>query len=113
MKIKRIEIEQVIKKCFNEKENLPHNLKYEINGLTRTFINKSKQICKTRKNQEFHKILFGLKNKTNMKIVKYEKGNGICLMYKDDYLNKLNAIVEDKTKFKLIEKDKKKIPDTP
>ena len=29
-----------------------------------------------------------------MKIVKYDKGNGICLMYKDDYLNKLNAIVE-------------------
>ena len=43
-----------------------------------------------------------------MKIVKYDKGNGICLMYKDDYLNKLNAIVEDKTKFKLIEKDKRK-----
>ena len=94
MKIKKIEIEQVIKKCFNEKESLPHNLKYEITGLTRTFINKSKQICKTRKNQKFHKTLFNLKNKTNMKIVKYDKGNGICLMYKDDYLNKLNAIVE-------------------
>ena len=29
-------------------------------------------------------------------------------MSKDDYLNKLNTIVEDKTKFKLVEKDNRK-----
>ena len=37
------------------------HLKYEVNGLTRTFLNKSKQICQTRKNQEFHKTIFNLK----------------------------------------------------
>ena len=34
-------------------------------------------------------------------------------MSKDDYLNKLNTIVEDKTKFKLVEKDNRKKLQTP
>ena len=35
------------------------------------------------------------------------KGNGICIIPSQNYLNKLNVIVEDTTKFKLVEKDKK------
>ena len=42
------------------------------------------------------------------KIVKYDKGNGICIMSSHDYLDKLNVIVDDTTKFKLVEKDNRK-----
>ena len=42
------------------------------------------------------------------KIVKYDKGNGICIMSSQDYLDKLNVIVDDTTKFKLVEKDNRK-----
>ena len=42
------------------------------------------------------------------KIVKYDKGNGICIMSSHDYLDKLNVIVDDTTKFKLLEKDHRK-----
>ena len=48
---------------------------------------------------------------TNNSIKQYDKGNRICIMSKAIYLNKLNAIVEDKTK--LVEKDKRKNLQTP
>ena len=76
----------MVKRCFDEKENLPYNLKYEINGITRTFLNRGKQICQAKKNQEFHKTLWNIKNKTDIKVVKYDKGNGVCLMSKVYYL---------------------------
>ena len=44
----------------------------------------------------------------SIKIVKHDKGNGICIMSSQNYLNKLNVIVEDTTKFKLVEKDNRK-----
>ena len=40
----KIQVESLVKRCFNEKENLPHNLKFELNGITRNFINRAKQI---------------------------------------------------------------------
>ena len=39
--------------------------------------------------------------------MKYDKGNGVCLISKVDYMKKLNSIVEDDTKFKVVEKDKR------
>ena len=66
-----------------------------------------------KKIKKLKKTLFYLINKTNIKIAIYDKENGICLMSKDDYLNTLNTIVEDKTKFNLVEQDKKKTRNTP
>ena len=90
------------------KGNLPYNLKYEVNGLTRTFLNKNKLICQTMKNQQFYKTLINLKIKTNINIVNYDKVNSFCLMPQYDYLNKFSSVVEDKTYFKLAEKNKRK-----
>ena len=61
-----------------------------------------------KKIQTLNKTLFYLKNKTSVKIAKCNKENCICFLSKDDYLNTLNTIVEDKTKFKLVEQDNKK-----
>ena len=98
----KIQVESLVKKCFNEKENLPHNLKIELNGITRSFIIRAKQIYQTNQNTAFNKTLCNLRNNKSIKIVKYDKGNGICIMSSQDYLNTLNVIVEDRTKFKLI-----------
>ena len=45
-----------------------------------------------------------MKNRTNVEIKNHNKGNGICLMSKYDYLNKFNTIVNDKTELKLVKK---------
>ena len=68
----KIEIEQLIKKFFNEK-TIYNIKKNKLNGITKTFFNKSKQIFQTRKNQEFNKTLFNLKNKTNIKLLNTTK----------------------------------------
>ena len=59
----KIQVESLIKRCFNEKENLSHNLKFELNGITRNFINRAKQICQTKQNAAFHETLCNLRNK--------------------------------------------------
>ena len=44
----------------------------------------------------------------DLAITKFDKGNGVCLMKKEDYLKKLDAIVNDETKFEKVNKAKRK-----
>ena len=62
----------------------------------------------TRLNQQFHKTLNNLSKDDTLTVTRYDKGNGVCLMNKKDYLEKLDKIVNDKTKFNVIEKSKRK-----
>ena len=97
----------MVKKCCDGKENLHYNLKFEFNGITRLFIIKCKQICNTRKTEQ-HKTLHNLSNKENSKFIKYDKANGVCILPKENDLNKLNEIVNDTSKLKEIIKYKRK-----
>ena len=56
--------------------------------------NRAKQICQTKQNAAFHETPCNLRNNKSIKIVKYDKGNGICIMSSQDYLDKLNVIVK-------------------
>ena len=55
------------------------------------------------------KSLENLRNCTNIVIVKQDKGNGIVILDKDDYNKKMEAILEDETKFQRLDEDPVKL----
>ena len=79
-----------------------------IRHTTQLFINASKQICKQKFNRTLHRILDTLKRDNNIKVCKFDKGNGTVILDSDDYYKKLDKIVLDDTKFKEIDTKKTK-----
>ena len=63
------------------------------------FINAAKHICSAKANQNFHNTLQGLSKNGDLAITKYDKGNGICILPKEEYLSKLDQVVLDTSKF--------------
>jgi PHD/YefM family antitoxin component YafN of YafNO toxin-antitoxin module len=55
------------------------------------------------------KSLDNLRNDTNIVIVKPDKGNGVVILDKDDYNKKMEAILEDETKFERLDEDPVKL----
>ena len=90
------------------KTHLPHYLKEEMSGLTRNFLNSSKSKVTSTENQQLHKTLQNLSKDQSITVTRYDKGNGVCLMEKEDYLKKLDDIVNDRSKFEIVEKGKRK-----
>ena len=50
-------------------------------------------------------VLKGLKDDKNIVICKPDKGNGVVILNKDDYISKTEEILQDITKFKLLKED--------
>ena len=66
---------------------------------TQSFIKASRHICDSRRNQSLHRTLLELKKDTSIKICFYDKGNGVLIVNSDEYYDKLNEIVLDRSKF--------------
>ena len=78
---------------------LKDQLKFSLNS----FSSQCKNICSSKKNQAQHKTLRKLAIDKNIKVCKFDKGNGVVILDSDEYFNKLDTIILDKTKFKEIE----------
>ena len=77
----------VVNKCKIVLDKLPKLFRYSFNLVTKEDIG----------------ILKKLKENDSIVISKPDKGNGTVLMNKDDYLEKMNVIIGDRSKFKKIE----------
>ena len=82
-------------------------LKDEIRGVTRNFLNAAKHVCASKANQSFHKTLKALSTDSTIAVTRYDKGNGVCILDKEEYLKKLDQIVEDTTKFTIVQSKRK------
>ena len=74
----------------------------DMKGVFRSFVQSCRNVCSTRINQAFHSTVYGLSKNKDIVCVKYDKGNGICVMDTSDYLSKLDCIVNDEGKFAKI-----------
>ena len=90
------------------KMEIPWLIRDEVRCLTHNFLQAAKSVCSSRSNQAFHKHLKKLTNDENLAVLKYDKGNGVCIMTKEDYLSKLDVIVDDETKFVKVQRNKRK-----
>ena len=66
------------------------------------FMQSCKDICSNRINRAFHSTVSELSKNKDIVCVNFDKGNGICVMNSDDYLDKLDSIINDVQKFKRV-----------
>ena len=52
-----------------------------------------------------YKTLKGLKEDKNIVLIKPDKGNGVVILNRSDYTSKMDAVLNDETKFKLLTSD--------
>ena len=80
----------------------------EVKGLLRAFLSNARNTCSTHVNNAFHSAIEKLAGDDRIKICKYDKGNGVCVMNTWEYYNKLDNIVNDTSKFEYIPPSKRK-----
>ena len=67
--------------------------------MVKRFANDAKRACSERANQSLHQTLRSLARNANIKLCKFDKGNGLAILEAEDYFLKLDKIIEDGSKF--------------
>ena len=94
---------QIRKISYNNKIELTFDDKIALRDTTERFISEAQNKCESRPNQLVHKTLSNLSKNSSIFICKMDKGNGVVVINKQDYFNKLDKIVLDKTRFQEID----------
>ena len=106
----RVQIERLVSnitRSFNVVLN--SDFKEKLRSICRSYIAQANGLCSSKQNQAFHRTLQALSRNKEIKICKYDKGNGVVVLDNDDYFNKLDKIVLDKEKFEEIRVDSNKV----
>ena len=74
------------------------------------FLNDAKRICFSFPNQALHHTLKSLLQDKNIKVCKFDKGKGTTIMDSNEYYEKLESILNDKSKFEEVNVNKKTHP---
>ena len=99
----RADIDTQIRKISTiSKTSITYNDKIDLRDKTERFINDAQNKCESRQNQLMHKTLSNLSKNSLIKVCKMDKGNGVVIIDKLDYFNKLDKIILDKTRFEEI-----------
>ena len=83
-------------------ENSATHLKTEIAHLAQNYISSYRPSSNDLKK---HRILRTLRNNSNIIILKPDKGNGVIILDRNIYLDSCFDILNDKSKFKVLDKD--------
>ena len=73
--------------------------------MCKSFLSQANGLCSNKQNQLLHKTIRSLNRNKNIKICRYDKGNGVVILNSADYYNKLDTIILDKDKFEEITVD--------
>ena len=96
---------QIGRICFTNKIDLSYDSRERIRESTDKFVHEAEQACNTSRNKFVHRTLSNLSKNKELKVCKMDKGNGVVLMNKSDYFDKLDLIVNDTSRFELIDYD--------
>ena len=94
---------QVRQMCRNNNIQLSFDKKNSIREATDRFIHEAVSLCNSKKNRNLHKRLRSLSNNKAIKVCKMDKGTGVVIMNDSDYYKKLDCIVNDTSRFSLID----------
>ena len=85
-----------------QEPTLPSDLKDELKFCVNSFTSQGKIICSTKQNQALHKTLKKLASDKTIKVCRFDKGNGTVILDSEDYFEKLDKIILDKSKFQEV-----------
>ena len=107
LKIDHDNIKVTVEKCLTRLTPkdviLNDSLKDEIKINVNSFVKSANSICGSSVNKQFHNTLKGLRRNKSIKVINMDKGNGVVIMDSEEYFQKLDKIVLDKTKFEEVE----------
>ena len=105
-KIQYDDMKMAVEKCMYSlsprDERIEDSTRDEIKFNVNSFINSANSICGNVVNKRFHNTLKGLSKNKSIRLLNMDKGNGVVIMDTDEYYQKLDRIVLDKTKFEEI-----------
>jgi hypothetical protein len=86
------------------------SLAADLKNATEIFFSQAEMSIKTRKNKNINEnnddhLLLNLSKDPSILITKPDKGRGVVILNRNDYIKKLEQILSDNTKFKLLDKD--------
>ena len=67
--------------------------------MVKRFTNDAERACSERANQSLHRTLQSLARNADIKLCKFDKGNGFAILEAEDYFLKLDRIIEDGSNF--------------
>ena len=103
----KVSVEKGVCSLYRNKEvksDTRDNIKYAV----QSFVKNGNHICSTAQNKMYHKTLKDLSKDTKIKLCSFDKGNGLVILNSSDYYDKLDQIVNDRSKFTEIEPDPEK-----
>ena len=104
----------IASKQLKENESVPNKFRHKIIHAVHAFTNAARNICNSKRNYRKHLILKKLASDKTIKICKFDKGTGVCILNSADYISKLDRIVSDTSKFeKVVIHSKSKLKDHP
>ena len=92
---------------------LPNNFRHKIIHAVHAFSNTARHICSSKRNRRKHYVLKRLASDKTIRICKFDKGTGVCILNSNDYTNKLNSIISDTTKFRKVDIGKSELKNHP
>ena len=111
----KVDLEDLIDGILKEKEaskkaetgqwseiSLESEVKDQFKFCLNSFESNCKNVTSSKKNQAVHKTLRKLAQDKNIKVCKFDKGNGAVILDSEDYYKKLDKIISDKTKFQEV-----------
>jgi len=99
-------MERLMQRALRKTSNpLDDETRNEIRFNVRKLLLASKRICSDRHNQELHQTLDLLSKNPKIKVCRYDKDKSVAILDSHDCLSKLNAVVNDKSKFEVIKTD--------
>ena len=111
---KQLDLEVQFENLYAQLGDMQSSSALELEHFKSTLVNScyqylnSKVVCKQLLTTKHLECLESLKKNSNILITKPDKGNGIVLLNKSDYLEKMNCILKDESKFQKAEKEKDK-----
>ena len=112
----KVEIEKVTwiaHKRHRDNESVPDDFRHKLIHAVHAFTNAARNICDSKRNKRKHFVLKRLAADKSIRVCKFDKGTGICILNTSDYINKLDCIVNDTSKFQKVQINKKKPSDHP
>ena len=78
-------------------------MKDKIKNATLSFVSRCKTICNRSENRKLHKVLSDLQADKSIRVCSFDKGNGIVILNATDYTAKLDQIIGDTDKFRMVD----------
>ena len=106
----KVDIEKLVSSItYDVNVVLNLDFKERLKSMIRSYVNEANGLCSNRQNQFLHKTLRALSFNKEIKVCKYDKGNGVVVLNCIDYFNKLDTIVLDRDKFQEIAVDQNEL----